>query len=110
MPYSRPPSPSWADTRVSASNVADRLMSRGLMVNAPALWQTLLPADLPVERVAARLGLISDTHLPERCPALPPSLARVFAGVDLILHAGDLGALSVLDRLSAIAPVVAVHG
>ncbi len=74
------------------------------------LWQRLLPADLPVERVAARFGLISDTHLPERCPALPASLDRVFGGVDLILHAGDVGELSVLDRLGSIAPVVAVHG
>ena len=76
----------------------------------PPLWRTFLPADLPSERIAARFGLISDTHMPERCPALPPSLAQVFAGVDLILHAGDLGELSVLDELGAIAPVVAVHG
>jgi putative phosphoesterase len=73
-------------------------------------WHTLLPAGLPAERVAARFGLISDTHMPERCPALPPALERVFAGVDLILHAGDLGEHTVLDRLGAIASVVAVHG
>jgi hypothetical protein len=75
-----------------------------------ATWRTLLPAELPVDRVAARFGLISDTHMPERCPALPPALSDVFRGVDLILHAGDLGDLSVLDRLGEIAPVVAVHG
>src|SRR5687768_4030311 len=75
-----------------------------------ALWRKLLPAEFPVERVAARFGLISDTHMPERCPALPASLDRVFRGVDLILHAGDLGELAVLDRLSVVAPVVAVHG
>jgi putative phosphoesterase len=69
-----------------------------------------LPPDLPAERVAARIGLISDTHMPERCPALPPALFEALRGVDLLLHAGDVGELWVLDRLSAIAPVIAVHG
>jgi putative phosphoesterase len=51
------------------------------------------------------LGLISDTHgivRPEVFPAL--------AGVELILHAGDVGGHSVLDELRAIAPVEAVYG
>jgi hypothetical protein len=57
-----------------------------------------------------RIGLISDTHMPERWPALPPAIFELFKGVDLLLHAGDVGELWVLDQLSAIAPVVAVHG
>jgi len=69
-----------------------------------------LPPNLPPARVVARIGLISDTHIPQRCAALPASLATIFAGVDLILHAGDLGELWVLNELSKIAPVVAVHG
>jgi putative phosphoesterase len=69
-----------------------------------------LSPNLPGERVAARIGLVSDTHMPERCLALPPSLFDALRGVDLLLHAGDVGELWVLDRLSAIAPVVAVHG
>lgn len=56
------------------------------------------------------LGLISDTHMPDRWRALHDSLFDIFAGVDLILHAGDVGELWVLDQLSQIAPVVAVHG
>lgn len=56
------------------------------------------------------LGLISDTHIPFRWNALPDSLPHLFDGVDLILHAGDVGELRVLDELSGIAPVVAVHG
>jgi len=64
----------------------------------------------PAGRVSARVGLISDTHMPERCLALPAPLFDTFQDVDLILHAGDLGELWVLDHLSAIAPVVAVHG
>lgn len=62
------------------------------------------------DKPLARIGLISDTHMPERCAALPASVFDVMHGVDLILHAGDLGELWVLDRLATIAPVVAVHG
>jgi hypothetical protein len=56
------------------------------------------------------LGLISDTHMPDRWRTLHDSLFDIFAGVDLILHAGDVGELWVLDQLSQVAPVVAVHG
>ncbi len=51
------------------------------------------------------VGLISDTH-----GLLRPAIARVFAGVDLILHAGDVGGRGVLDTLRQIAPVQAVYG
>lgn len=70
----------------------------------------LLPPDLPAARVRACVGLIADTHMPERWPALPDAVFAVFAGIDLILHAGDVGELWVLDQLSRCAPVVAVHG
>jgi uncharacterized protein len=56
------------------------------------------------------IGLISDTHMPDRCAVLPSALFEALRGVDLLLHAGDVGDLDVLDQLSAIAPVVAVHG
>jgi putative phosphoesterase len=56
------------------------------------------------------LGLVSDTHMPDRLAALPDGLFAALRGVDLVLHAGDVGELWVLDRLSTIAPVVAVHG
>ena len=69
-----------------------------------------LPTHIPADLVVARLGLVSDTHMPERCADFPPALFQVLDGVDLILHAGDVGELWVLDRLSAVAPVVAVHG
>src|SRR5258708_2706235 len=71
---------------------------------------SLLPSAIPSESVTACIGLISDTHMPQRCAVLPAALAEVFAGVDFILHAGDLGELWVLDRLSQIAPLIAVHG
>lgn len=57
-----------------------------------------------------RIGLISDTHIPQRWKYLPESVFSVFANVDLILHAGDVGELWVLDELSQLASVVAVHG
>lgn len=57
-----------------------------------------------------RIGVISDTHVPVRARALPGEVFKIFAGVDLILHAGDLVTLDVLDELQAIAPVLAVRG
>lgn len=56
------------------------------------------------------IALLSDTHMPERWHKIPTTLPQIFKNVDLILHAGDVGQLWVLDQLSAIAPVVAVHG
>lgn len=52
-----------------------------------------------------RLGIVSDTH-----GSLPPAIGDALAGVDRIVHAGDIGAQRVLDELSAIAPVTAVRG
>jgi len=51
------------------------------------------------------VGLISDTH-----GLLRPGIAAVFEGVDLIVHAGDVGARGVLESLAAIARVEAVYG
>lgn len=48
--------------------------------------------------------------MPQRLAALPPAIFPIFQGVDLLLHAGDVGKLEVLDQLSAVAPVIAVHG
>jgi putative phosphoesterase len=70
----------------------------------------LRPARLAPDQVQNCIGLIADTHMPQRCRALPAPLFDLFAGVDLILHAGDVGELWVLDRLGTLAPVVAVHG
>ena len=51
------------------------------------------------------IGLISDTH-----GLLRAEVFRAFEGVDLILHAGDVGDDDVLDELGLIAPVEAVYG
>ena len=50
-------------------------------------------------------GLISDTH-----GMLRPEALRALDGVSLILHAGDVGGTSILERLGRIAPVHAVGG
>ncbi len=51
------------------------------------------------------IGLVSDTHGRVR-----PELVDVFAGVERIVHAGDVGDRAVLRALAAIAPVEAVSG
>ncbi|GHO87767.1 metallophosphoesterase family protein [Dictyobacter formicarum] len=56
-----------------------------------------------------RIGIISDTHCP-RFSRLPEAVWEYFAGVELIIHAGDLSILSVISELETIAPVVAVQG
>lgn len=51
------------------------------------------------------IGLISDTH-----GRLNNKVFELFAGVDLILHAGDIGGNQILTELETIAPVKAVLG
>ena len=51
------------------------------------------------------IGLISDTH-----GLLRADVHTALAGVELILHAGDVGGSGILDELSLIAPVRAVLG
>jgi putative phosphoesterase len=51
------------------------------------------------------IGLISDTH-----GLIRPEVKKVFQGVDLIFHGGDVGNVQVLNALKGIAPVVSVRG
>ncbi|MGH7881356.1 MAG: metallophosphoesterase family protein [Candidatus Dormibacteraceae bacterium] len=60
-----------------------------------------------------RVGVVADTHCPEFLPALPSELFTRLSGVDLILHAGDIGGVEgreTLRQLAQIAPVEAVRG
>lgn len=52
-----------------------------------------------------RVGIISDTH-----GLLRPEATRALAGVDLIVHAGDVGRAEILAKLKEVAPVFAVRG
>jgi len=58
------------------------------------------------------LGVLSDTHIPDRRRALRSDLIPLFqgAGVSAILHAGDVCAPWVLSQLEQVAPVHAVRG
>lgn len=58
----------------------------------------------------ARIGVVADTHVGEWVADLPDAVLAALAGVDVILHAGDITDLTVLDRLATVAPVVAVQG
>ena len=69
-----------------------------------------LPGFLSPQSIDIRIGIVSDTHMPQRSSALPTTLFESLQGADLLLHAGDVGELWVLDQLSEIAPVIAVHG
>lgn len=51
------------------------------------------------------LGLVADTH-----GYFDPQLETALAGVDRIVHAGDIGGDEVLQRLERIAPVTAIRG
>jgi len=52
-----------------------------------------------------RIGVISDTH-----GLLRPEVAPALAGVERILHLGDVGKVSILRELEKIAPVTAIRG
>ena len=60
--------------------------------------------------MTTRIGVVADTHCPEFAPRLPERLFEVLAGVDLILHAGDVNGSQTLADLGRIAPVEAVRG
>jgi uncharacterized protein len=57
------------------------------------------------DQAAHIIGLISDTH-----GLVRPDVHTALAGVELILHAGDVGEDEILDELALIAPVQAVQG
>ncbi|MGH2613752.1 MAG: metallophosphoesterase family protein [Thermomicrobiales bacterium] len=84
------------------------MVSRGLWTRKLAIEDRRISVESPL-----LAGVVSDTH-----GSAPPSrrsvefVAEFFqrAGVDLILHAGDVGHGSVLESLETVAPVAAVRG
>jgi len=58
------------------------------------------------------LGVLADTHIPDRERQLHPDILPKFreAGVEAILHAGDVSVPGVLQELEEVAPVFAVQG
>ena len=63
-----------------------------------------MPTELQTKEVFLA-GIISDTH-----GVLRPEVPKAFNGVDIIIHAGDIGKSKVLEHLQLIAPVHAVRG
>jgi hypothetical protein len=61
-------------------------------------------ARAPIQ-TAMKLGIVSDTH-----GWLDPKIPGLFAGVEHILHAGDIGSDAITAELEGVAPVTAVLG
>jgi len=57
-----------------------------------------------------KIGVLSDTHIPSRCPALPQVILEKLQNVNLILHAGDWEDLFFLPELQKISDVIGVYG
>ncbi|WP_214466247.1 metallophosphoesterase family protein [Microbacterium flavescens] len=60
--------------------------------------------------MTTRLLLVSDTHIPGRARTLPAALLRAADAADLVVHAGDWVAASVLDDLEQHGEVLGVFG
>ena len=56
------------------------------------------------------IGVISDTHIPERADKIPKSVFEAFKDVEMILHAGDIVSMNVLQELENLAPTLCVQG
>lgn len=62
-------------------------------------------AIIPKHSTRRLIGVVSDTH-----GLVRPDILRLLRGVEMIIHAGDVGKPEVLDALREIAPVAAVRG
>jgi uncharacterized protein len=56
------------------------------------------------------IAVLSDTHLPRGGRRLAPECLELIGRADLALHAGDFTTFAVLEELSSLAPLEAVHG
>jgi putative phosphoesterase len=60
--------------------------------------------------VSARILVVSDTHIPDFAKTIPEALVPALKQADLILHAGDVTSVAVLDQLAGYVTVRAVIG
>ncbi|MFA5356164.1 MAG: metallophosphoesterase [Candidatus Omnitrophota bacterium] len=49
-----------------------------------------------------KIGVISDTHIPDRTEDIPAEILEAFKGVDMVIHAGDLVEYGVIDKLKSV--------
>lgn len=58
-----------------------------------------------------KIGVLADTHIPDRCRSLPARVIELFSSVEIVLHAGDITQLSVLHQLQEqVSLTFAVYG
>jgi putative phosphoesterase len=57
-----------------------------------------------------RIGIVSDTHIPDRNKGIHPKIMDSFARADLILHAGDITVPDVIETLGTVAETIAIRG
>ena len=58
-----------------------------------------------------RIGVISDTHIPDRAEVIPQQIIDDFKNVDMIIHAGDFADVATLNQLKNLCPkLVGVAG
>lgn len=58
-----------------------------------------------------RIGVISDTHIPDRATRIPQKILEDFKKADMVIHAGDLVNMSALEQLKEVcSKVYAVYG
>src|SRR5262247_1508751 len=90
--------------RVEAMLVPDRALGKR---RPERLHSTVRERSARLRRGSdtAVVGVSADTH-----GLLRPQALAALTGVDLIVHAGDIGSAALLDELAAIAPVLAVRG
>lgn len=60
--------------------------------------------------LTTKIGLVSDTHIPESQKELWPQVYDAFQGVDCILHGGDIHDVALLDTFERIAPIYCARG
>ena len=58
-----------------------------------------------------KIGVISDTHIPDRFEHIPEAVLTAFKQVDMVMHAGDMVSLAAVDELKSVCSrVEAVSG
>lgn len=77
---------------------------------SPSIPRDVGHASVPARGGSVRLGLVSDTHIPEARRELWPQVFEAFADCAAIVHAGDIHELWLLDQLEQVAPVFSARG
>ncbi len=81
-------------------------------MTGPVTPQIPLAESGQANQAVFTIGVVGDTHIPDRVRSLHPLLLPMLkeAGVQHILHTGDISTRGVLDELAQAAPVTAVRG